>query len=415
MNILHITPLYLPSVGGTEVHTRELSIELARMGHTVSIFTTDALYLDDLFPKIRRRPKSLGDAVFKDSSVVIYRFHVTNSLSLSFVIRCASKTLDLISKIGLSTKELSYYADALVTSPVVPRMYFKLVNSSDIDVLNSTPFPFGWSLFLKDICRKKQIPFIITPRAHTVSWIYSQPFLLKVARESDAIIALTEHEKSFFVKKGVSKDKIYVTGIGVNYEKYQKGNSYLFKLNHGLPQNSKIVLFIGRIDKGKGVDFLLASMKLVWNKLPQVYLVLIGRSTKDTERLRLYYQNDKRVVILPDASEKTKVDALSSCNVLVLPSIYESFGGVFLEAWSAGKPVIGCKVPSVECVIDDMVDGFLVSLNEKELASRIIYLLENENVAKKMGTKGKQKVLNNYTWKIIAKKTLAVYESVSKN
>jgi glycosyltransferase involved in cell wall biosynthesis len=414
LNIIHITPLYSPSLGGTEVHTRELSIELARLGHKVSIFTTDAVYLNDLFPKIGYRTRHLGEAIFKDSGVIVYRFHVTNSLTLSFIVKCLSAVSMGMKGLGLFPQDLFDYVEAMRSSPVVPKIYFMLINSNNVDIVNSTPFPLGWSLFINDICKKRRIPFVITPRTHTTSWIYSQSFLIKTARESDAVITLTEHEKRFLVKKGVPSDKIFVTGIGVYPEKYWTGDAYFFKANHGISQNSKIVLFIGRIDKGKGVDLLLESMQIVWKRLSGVYLVLLGRSTEDTLRIKRLCQEESRVIILPDASEKTKVDALSACDVLVLPSIYESFGGVFLEAWSAGKPVIGCRIPAVKCVVSDEVDGFLVSLDVRELAERIIYLLENEDEAKRMGERGKQKVLKNYTWEIIAKKTLAVYESISK-
>jgi glycosyltransferase involved in cell wall biosynthesis len=389
-------------------------MELAKLGHRVSIFTTDAVYLNDLFPKIGYRTRQLGEAIFKDSGVVVYRFHVTNSLILSFIIKSLSAVCIGMKGLGLFPQDLLDYVEAMRNSPIVPKMYFKLINSNNVDVVNSTPFPLGWSLFVKDICRKRRIPFVITPRTHTIPWIYSQPFLIKTARESDAVITLTEHEKRFLVKKGVPSDKIFVTGIGVYPEKYWTGDAYFFKANHGISQNSKIVLFIGRIDEGKGVDLLLESMKTVWKRISEVYLVLLGRSTEDTLRIKRLCREESRVIILPDASEKTKVDALSACDVLVLPSIYESFGGVFLEAWSAGKPVIGCRIPAVKCVVSDEVDGFLVSLDVRELAERIIYLLENEDEAKRMGERGKQKVLKNYTWEIIAKKTLAVYESISK-
>ena len=92
LDILHVTALHLPSVGGTEVHTRRLSIELARLGHQVSIFTTDAMYIYDLFPKIGYSTKHLGEEIFNDTNVGVYRFHVTNSLIVSFVIRCLGLT-----------------------------------------------------------------------------------------------------------------------------------------------------------------------------------------------------------------------------------------------------------------------------------------------------------------------------------
>ena len=384
------------------------------MGHRVSVFTTDAMYLYDLFPKIGHRTKRLGEAVFNDSNIIVYRFHVTNSLLVSFVIRCLNVTCDSFGKLGLSRQDVFDYAKALQNSPFIPKLYLELIESTDIDIANSTPFPMGYSLFLEKLCKRKRIPFVVTPRAHTLSWIYSQPFLLRTARESDGVITLTEHERAFFVEKGVSKDKIFVTGIGISPESYQTGDVASFKTNHKIPENSRIVLFIGRIDEGKGVGVLLRSMSIVWNRIPDAHLVLLGRSTEDTSRIMHLARGEKRVIILPDATEKTKKDALSASNLLVLPSIYESFGGVFLEAWSAGKPVVGCATPAIKCVIDDMANGLLTSPEENELAEKMLYLLENEDEARRMGQKGKEKVLRNYTWEIIAAKTLKVYESVSK-
>ena len=413
LNIIHVIPLYLP-VGGTEIHTRELSIELVKLGHQVTVLTTDAIYINDLFPKIGYRTRHLGEAIFKDSGVVVYRFHVTNSLFLSFIIKCLSIMCKSMRDLGLLSQDHLDYVEALHNSPVVPKIYFKLISSNNVDVVNSTPFPLGWSLFLKDICKRKRVPFIVTPRAHTMSWMFSQSFLIKTAKESDAVIALTEHERMFFVERGVPRDKVFVTGIGVHPEKYQTGNAALFKANYKIPQNSKIVLFIGRIGKGKGVDLLLQSMRIVWNKISDVYLVLLGKSTTDTSRIKRICQDNRKVIILPNASEKTKVDALLASDMLVLPSTYESFGGVFLEAWSAGKPVIGCKIPAISSVINNMVDGLLAVPDESDMAEKIIYLLENEDEAKKMGKNGREKVLKNYTWEIVARKTLEVYESVSK-
>jgi glycosyltransferase involved in cell wall biosynthesis len=149
--------------------------------------------------------------------------------------------------------------------------------------------------------------------------------------------------------------------------------------------------------------------------LKTAYLVIVGKFTRYASKIIHIVQTENKVVLLTDASEKTKIDALSSSNLLVLPSINESFGGVFLEAWSAGKPVIGCETPVIKCVVDNMVDGLLLtSLDKHELAEKIIYLLKNEDEARRMGRSGKEKVLRDYTWRTIAEKTLKVYKVFSE-
>jgi glycosyltransferase involved in cell wall biosynthesis len=101
--------------------------------------------------------------------------------------------------------------------------------------------------------------------------------------------------------------------------------------------------------------------------------------------------------------------------LLVHPSQYESFGRVFLEAWVAGKPVIGARTPVNEYVIREGQDGLLLNtLDVDELADKIIFLLQHENIAKNMGRKGREKTLRNHTWEKAAKQTLEVYEWAMK-
>jgi len=125
---------------------------------------------------------------------------------------------------------------------------------------------------------------------------------------------------------------------------------------------------------------------------------------------------DRRRALLPTLlyylRMRGNVDALAACQVLCVPSIQESFGGVYTEAWSFGKPVIGARIPAVTDVIDDGVDGFLVEQHPAEIADRIVLLLEDESAAQCMGAAGKAKVVRRYTWDVIAQRTLAAYRSV---
>jgi len=92
-------------------------------------------------------------------------------------------------------------------------------------------------------------------------------------------------------------------------------------------------------------------------------------------------------------TEEEKQNAISSCDVLVLPSKSESFGLVYLEAWHHKKPVIGCSIGAVSDVIDDEVNGLLVRFGDpKELAEKILYLLQNPSIAEQFGENGKKKL-----------------------
>jgi glycosyltransferase involved in cell wall biosynthesis len=96
-----------------------------------------------------------------------------------------------------------------------------------------------------------------------------------------------------------------------------------------------------------------------------------------------------------------------------VPSTRESFGGVFTEAWTFGRPVIGGNIAPVREVIADGEDGFVVAQTPSVIAERVAYLLEHPDEAGKMGAAGRTKVAANYSWPALAAKTEQIYESLA--
>jgi glycosyltransferase involved in cell wall biosynthesis len=85
---------------------------------------------------------------------------------------------------------------------------------------------------------------------------------------------------------------------------------------------------------------------------------------------------------------------------------------VFTEAWSLGKPVVGCDIPAVQCVVDEGRDGLLAPPRPEALADRINRLLDEPALRAEMGRRGREKVRASYTWPRLAEKTEAVYRQV---
>jgi len=412
MRILHYFGKYYPVIGGTEIDTRELSIELARMGHKVSVFTTDALELENY----RWVTKYIDKASFEDFGVKVFRFHRINSN----IHRCLTNVLLIISdgtkRFGIAENDLFLSLEALSNSPLVPGLFRTLANSRFFDVINGTRIGNGELLFLERLCLKNKTPFVFTPRSHLLDPYHrkSSALWVKIARDATALIVLTPPEKDYYINEGINPDKIFITGIGV-LPRSRPSDSLSFRLRYRIPLDNKIVLHIGRMDKYKGAGLIIESMKEVWKKEPETSLVLIGKSTGYTAEIEEIANNDKRIVLLPNASEKDKTEALFCSSLLIHPSLFESFGKVFLEAWSAEKPVVGARTPVNKYVIDEWKDGLLLdALTTEELAKKILFLLENESVAKKMGKRGKEKVLRSYTWEKIARQTLEVYKWAKK-
>ena len=99
-----------------------------------------------------------------------------------------------------------------------------------------------------------------------------------------------------------------------------------------------------------------------------------------------------------------------------MPSRSDAFGISFLEAWAAGKPVIGARIGATPEVIRENIDGLLVEFdNPEDIAEKVIYLLKNKRLRKRYGTAGQIRVSQKHTWDIIAKETHNTYKNLIKN
>jgi glycosyltransferase involved in cell wall biosynthesis len=170
-------------------------------------------------------------------------------------------------------------------------------------------------------------------------------------------------------------------------------------------------LFLGQKYPYKGIDPLLDAAPLVWQKYPSARLSFIGPRTSYS-RKRFAAVIDARIIELDTVDLQTKTDALAACTLLCLPSTQESFGGVFTEAWSLGKPVIGADIPAIREVIDEGVNGYVVSPTPAALAERITHLLAHPALAAQLGQAGQEKTARHYSWDRLAQKTEAVYTTV---
>jgi glycosyltransferase involved in cell wall biosynthesis len=112
-------------------------------------------------------------------------------------------------------------------------------------------------------------------------------------------------------------------------------------------------------------------------------------------------------------SAETKHALLRSCRALVLPSILEGFGRVIIEAFAMYKPVIVSKIKALSEVVDDGVEGFLVSPNDIGMwSNRIKYLLSNRDVCRTLGINGRNKVKDKFNQSVLSDRLEELYKNV---
>ena len=179
-----------------------------------------------------------------------------------------------------------------------------------------------------------------------------------------------------------------------------------------------VVGFIGQLAQHKGIDTLLRAMPAVWRYEPEVNLLIAGGRTLFADRVEQIVREwpdafRRRTRIHLGFPEEQKPELFAAIDVLACPSAFESFGITYLEAWAAGKPVIGARAGAVPTVIDEGVDGLLVDYDDDlALAREVVDLVREPSRAIRMGEAGRAKVLARYAWPLIADQYRRVYTEV---
>lgn len=250
----------------------------------------------------------------------------------------------------------------------------------------------------------------------------------KVLEMADRIIAATPAELSQlqFLYKAKSR-RVVIIPPGVDTNRFypipvDEAREYI-----GVPPNRRILLFVGRIEPLKGLDVLLQAITLlrdrgVLDKLPFCLLVIGGdpdesAETMSTEMLRLQdlrerYGLQDLVALLGKRSQDTLPYYYSSAEVVIVPSHYESFGMVALEAMACGTPVVASEVGGLAYLIQDGQTGYTVPVGDPAaLADRLAELLSNDDLRQKLSLQASE-YSRQYAWPNIVKRLLKVYHDV---
>jgi len=191
----------------------------------------------------------------------------------------------------------------------------------------------------------------------------------------------------------------------------------------GIPLDQRLLLFVGRIEPLKGIDNLIEAIALMHSNRVYVCLSVVGgdpektAGAKDSEIRRLQglreqYGLDDLVAFLGKRSQDTLPYYYSAADAVVMPSHYESFGMVALEAMACGTPVVASQVGGLAFLVQNGVTGFTVPVDEPDtLAERLTALVQDSQLRARMG-KQAVKLAQEYGWGRIATQIIEVYKTV---
>jgi glycosyltransferase involved in cell wall biosynthesis len=253
-----------------------------------------------------------------------------------------------------------------------------------------------WAGAYERAARAAGAAFVETPLVHP-----GQPFSGDGAADraryarADAVIGLTEWEAEWYRAHGARR--AFATGVGPI-------------LGAPLPDRAPepdTVLFVGRKERYKGYDALRAAARLVWRERPAARFTVIGqRRFLGPAPLADARWEEPGIV-----SEAAKAAAYARCAVFAMPSDHETFGHTYLEAWSAGRPVIAGDIPPLREVVREGIDGLHAANEPRAVADAILTLLADPARAAAFGASGKRRVAEHFTWPRIAARTEAVYDA----
>ena len=177
------------------------------------------------------------------------------------------------------------------------------------------------------------------------------------------------------------------------------------------------ILFIGRMEKRKGLDYLLEAYKRVKLEMPNSRLIVVGPG------IRLRHKYEKRVrrsgikdvVFVGYASYRDLPRYYKTADIVCCPAIgWESFGIVLIEAMAVGKPVVASNIEGYASVLTDGVEGLLAPpKNAEKLAEALISLMSDESLRQQLGANGWRRA-TEYSWENVAQRILDYYVRVLK-
>jgi len=405
LNILHVVQGYSPGVGGTEIQIQRVSEELVRQfGDQVTVFTGDCYNAGGFVdPNAPRLPVGWTEI----NGVKVRRLHVLN---------WAGPILRPLQWLAFKIKfPFNEYLRVWYSGPHIPGLS-EAVSLYPADVVAAASFPLLHMFTALGAALQSHRPAVLVGSQHPEDrWGYDRPMIDKAIRRADAYISMTEYEASYVIRRGGDPTRVFTIGNGVDFNAYCSLSKAEARDRLGMPQEFPVIGYIGQLGRLKGVDNLLQAMPLIWQSVPNAKLVLAGAITSfqphiDAIMAGWSAEQRQKTTCWYNFSEELKPALFSALDVFAYPSGYESFGIAFLEAWAAGKPVIGCRRGAIPWVIDADVDGILVEWQKSEaLAAAAISLFNNLALARKMGEMGQQKVLQKYTWPVITRRFREVY------
>ncbi|MCX6777836.1 MAG: glycosyltransferase family 4 protein [Candidatus Micrarchaeota archaeon] len=369
MKIAQVVHSFPPDTGGIEGHTYNLAKGMAARGHEVTVFTS--------------KPKGAKNDELVDGFRV-RRFPYINVLSLSSV-------------------------------RIIPFLTLHLLRA-DADVYHSHGYgslqPFCAAVAAK--IRGK--PFVFTLHGYpkmegpmaVMQWLYKNTLARFYLWAASSVISVASANITNIAAE-VDGRKIRVIHNGVDME--------MFKCKNGITKAKNRIVYVGRLDKYKGIDSLVRAFARIKTEFPDAELSLVGRDEGIKQELEGMANQLGIKINFSEANESEMPNIYDDAAAVVLPSKYEGMSLVILEAIACERPMLSTKVGEAPSLFKEVYRKhahLLLFDTEEELAWKIRDVLKNKARYEAIAAGARKRLVEKYSWGMVCDETLKVYERVMR-
>jgi len=388
MRILHVTHQYLPAIGGSERYITDISEELVQRGHTVDVFTSQAINYQT-WQNVLPRHEVIG-------GVTVHRFHSFQRRTLTWkLLRFALNNYDFQRLRPRLLEPLIFYGNG----PCSPALFQAIArNGAQYDLIHINQLHYAHAYTAHLATRFCSVPIVTTPHLHMDQpQTFAPRYMQTVLKKSDAIFAVSAAEQRFIQAQGFNQE-VVLAGNGLRMDRFPDYSTSDARQALGLSQDAFVFLFLGRKTEYKGLETTLNAFNALQQVHSEIVLLAFGPETEYSTQLWAKLGKMPGVIRRGAVSDEERLAALAACDVLVMPSSAEAFGIVFLEAWAYRKAVIAPRIDAVASWIEDGVDGCLVAPGQvNELRQSMNQLYNDRSLVQALGMRGHHKLLARYT------------------
>jgi glycosyltransferase involved in cell wall biosynthesis len=390
LKILIITGFFPPrKYGGVTTISYLVAKKLRTKGHEVIIFTTDVG--NSPCSRLKVRKVEIIDGVqvyyFKNlSNLLAFKHHILLPLEIFSALKC-------------------------------------IIN---YDIVHFNEFRNLYDVLIGSYAERHNIPYIVQihgslPRVGTkriLQYFYDILFGYRFLRHASGVIALSDFEKMQYEHIGVPSDKINIIPNGIDLSEYvplpPKG---MFKQKFGIPENKKLILFLGRVHKSKGIDLLIKAYAYLVKRIgcEDAFLVIAGPDDGYlgvAKSLVNYLGISKSVLFTGFISKEDKIRALVDSEVFVTPTFY-GFPITFLEACVAGTPIVSTNLgDSLEWINNNT--GYITQPKPDMLAKAIYKIITNEDLRRRFSQNCLKMINTEFSIEKTVSKLEEFYEKILK-